>query len=79
MGGIGGGDIKMIAALGLVIGFRQAFAVELMGLVLALLWHGIQKALYKAGARGKAPCKSLPLAPFFTAGYIAVQYILGFS
>lgn len=71
-GGIGGGDIKLTAACGVVLGFQRAFTGQLLALCLLLAWHGICRAADKTGkketetGRGQA----YPLVPFLLAGML---------
>jgi len=57
-GKIGGGDVKLMAASGFVLGVSKGFYMIILGLVMALLWNEVMR-------RGK---ESIPLAPFLALG-----------
>lgn len=57
-GGIGGGDVKLMAAGGFALGVTDGFSMMIWGLFMALLWN-------KAMRREK---NSVPLAPFLAFG-----------
>ena len=40
-GGMGGGDVKLMAAAGLVLGFQRGMAAMVMGLAAMLLFHAL--------------------------------------
>lgn len=75
-GGIGGGDIKLTAATGLVLGLKGAMVGTVLGLSAMLLFHALRKTF-------RRPLKSevkeaYPLAPFLSLGFLAIYfYILG--
>lgn len=66
-GGMGGGDVKLVAACGLVLGFSDALAGCAFGLVLMLCF-----CLFFMGGwrRGKA----CPMAPFLSAGFLVAYF-----
>ena len=71
-GGIGGGDVKLAAACGLVLGLPAALAGTILGLSL-LLFHWVARAIsicYK-----KKAAAVYPLAPFLVLGYMAAYYL----
>lgn len=72
-GGMGGGDIKLMAAAGFVLGLKYGIAATIIGLTTMLLFYVIYKALTKA--RGRECVKTFPLAPFLSTGCMAA-YIL---
>ena len=79
-GGMGGGDIKLTAATGFVIGLPLGMAGLIIGLSAVLLYHLIIQSIRKlehinAPAAEEPP---LPLAPFLSAGFIA-SYLLNFG
>lgn len=47
VGGIGGGDIRLTGACGLVLGFERTLAGLLMALILLLLFHGAGQCIRK--------------------------------
>ena len=67
-GKIGGGDVKLIAALSVVCGLWGSFAL--------LLFAQISMLIYYAGScisckiNGGTASKSLPFVPFITFGYV---------
>ena len=72
-GGMGGGDIKLMAAAGIVLGFQYGIAATIIGLSAMLLFYIVYKAITKA--RGRECVKAYPLAPFLSIGCMAA-YIL---
>ena len=71
-GGIGGGDIKLAGACGLVLGFERTIAGLIMALCLLMLFHAakqctrkMRKAKWEAG-KGQA----YPLVPFLFLGML---------
>ncbi len=78
-GGIGGGDIKLTAACGVVLGLRRAFAGIFLALCLLLVWHGTCRAAGKIRKkdieteRGQA----YPLVPFLWAGMLISIVTMG--
>ena len=71
-GGLGGGDVKLAAACGLVLGLPAALAGTILGLSL-LLFHWVASAIsicYK-----KKAAAVYPLAPFLVLGYMAAYYL----
>lgn len=75
-GGIGGGDIKLTAAAGVVLGLMGAMAGIVLGLSAMLLFHALRKTF-------RRPLEievkeAYPLAPFLSLGFLAIYfYILG--
>jgi len=72
-GGMGGGDIKLMAAAGIVLGMGGGIAATVIGLTAMLLFYAVYKAITKA--RGRECSKAFPLAPFLSIGCVAA-YIL---
>ena len=71
-GGIGGGDIKLAGACGLVLGFERTIAGLIMALCLLMLFHTVKqctrkmrKAKWETG-KGQA----YPLVPFLFLGML---------
>lgn len=64
-GGIGGGDIKLAAAAGFVLGFPTGVLGVIIGLSLLLVYH----------LSHKTSEKSYPLAPFLSAKFVAAFLI----
>ena len=69
--GMGGGDVKLTAACGFVLGFGRGVAGLALGLALTLLFYG---ALRLRRGAGNAP-KALPLAPFLSCGFLAAYFL----
>ena len=71
--GIGGGDVKLTAAAGLVLGIAKGTAAVIIGLA-ALLFFYIGCFIVQK-IRGRDCVKALPLAPFLSLGCIAAYFI----
>lgn len=69
-GGIGGGDVKLTAACGMVLGFAGTFTGLLAALCLLLVWHGVcagaGKIIKNETKTGKE--QAYPLVPFLWIG-----------
>ena len=72
--GIGGGDIKFVAAVGLVIGFWKALIGMSIGLSLVIIFHGVVKLIYRISSKEYGR-KAYPLAPFLALGYVCVYFL----
>ena len=77
---MGGGDIKLTAAAGFVLGFWQGFWGLALGLLLAVLYFCITRLYHKIFRRphaltGRTP---LPFGPFLSIGFAAL-YCFGLS
>lgn len=68
--GIGGGDIKLAAATGMVLGLPASILASLIGLFLFLLFGVAYRAVRKRKGR-----LALPLGPFLAAGTITAYFI----
>ena len=68
--GLGGGDVKFMAATGLYIGFSGALTVMLCGTILAALTGLALILLKKIGRKD-----SIPLAPFLYAGILITLFL----
>lgn len=73
-GKIGGGDVKLIAALSVVCGLWGSFALLLFAQISMLIFYGVSVIVQKL--RGKAADKALPFVPFITFGYIVTTILL---
>ena len=76
---IGGGDIKLTAAVGLVLGFWGGIVGLTIGLAAMLLFYVIQSIagwLQKDKNRKRNERASLPMAPFLSIGFIAVLLLV---
>jgi len=79
-GGIGGGDIKIVGAVGLVLGFERTLAGLMLALIFMLAFHNIRKLPVFAYRRSMEPIQnkkesnhkkdSYPMVPFLTAGML---------
>ena len=72
IGGVGGGDIKLTGACGLVLGFERTLAGLLMALSLLLLFHAARQCIRKIR---KINCvaekeQAYPLVPFLLVGMV---------
>ena len=72
--GIGGGDIKLTAAAGRVLGFGGCTAGLLLGLTASLFFYLINQLIRRLRKLEpqKASQASLPMAPFLSLGFLAV-------
>ena len=73
-GGMGGGDVKLMAAAGLVLGFWRGMAAMVMGLAAMLLFHALCAVIQKL--RGRNVPKAYPLAPFLSLGCLTAYFII---
>ncbi|ERI90675.1 peptidase, A24 family [Clostridiales bacterium oral taxon 876 str. F0540] len=71
-GGIGGGDVKFMAASGFLLGIKGGFIASIIGLLLALCLNAI---VYKV--KNKDKNISFPLAPYLSIGCFLSYLILG--
>ena len=67
--GLGGGDVKFMAAVGLFMGFAGTLAIMLYGTILAALAGIILMILKKIGRKD-----SITLAPFLYAGILVTVF-----
>jgi len=74
LGGMGGGDIKLMAAAGLVLGFSKSIAAAVIGLAALLGFHAGNIIIQKLCGRDAR--KSYPLAPFLSLGCLAAYFLL---
>ena len=79
-GSMGGGDIKLTAAAGLVLGFQGGLWGLALGLALAVLFHGARTLIRRLRGEKTAAIHraALPLAPFLSIGYTTL-FILYFG
>lgn len=72
IGGIGGGDIKLTGACGMVLGIGQTIAGLIMGLVFLLIFHagrqGVRVIQKKKKIAGEE--QAYPLVPFLLLGML---------
>lgn len=67
-GKIGGGDVKLIAALSIVCGLWGSFALLLFAQIAMLFFYAGNYIFCKIN--GKTADKALPFVPFITFGYV---------
>ena len=67
-GKIGGGDVKLIAALSIVCGLWGSFALLLFAQISMLIFYAGNCIFRKIN--GGTASKSLPFVPFITFGYV---------
>ena len=72
-GGIGGGDVKLAAACGLVLGLQHAMMGTMLGLLLQLLFHLCARCVLPLFKR--PVWSSYPMAPFLAIGYAVAYYV----
>ena len=72
-GGMGGGDIKLMAACGLVLGLPKGLLGAMTGLSLLLLYAAIYRIIGRV--RGWEAMKAFPLAPFLSTGCLLAYFI----
>lgn len=70
-GGIGGADIKIMGAAGMVLGFYEGITAMVIGLAGMLGFHLAERLLRKEKA-----ASSYPLVPFLAAGVLLVYLTL---
>ena len=67
-GGVGGGDVKVVAALGLVFGLNKAFWILTVALVCLVAWNALMRLLRRG--EGAYPFIPFLLAASFMAALI---------
>lgn len=72
-GKIGGGDVKLIAALSVVCGLWGSFALLLFAQISMLIFYAGYCIFCKIN--GKTADKALPFVPFIFIGYLALKLI----
>lgn len=72
-GGMGGGDIKLMAACGLMLGLPKGLLAAMAGLSLLLIYVAIYRIVCKVQRREAK--KAFPLAPFLSAGCLLAYFI----
>ncbi len=77
MGGIGGGDIKLTAACGFVLGISAGTAGLILGLTAFCGSYVALKVFCKIRnlSQPSAGQTALPMAPFLSAGFITVYFM----
>lgn len=74
-GSIGGGDIKLTAAAGTLLGLNAGFLGLSLGLSIMLLFHGARCLYIKLHSCGNPLPKTVPLVPFLSLGFL-ISYLL---
>lgn len=59
-GGVGGGDVKVVAALGLVVGLVRAFLILTAALAFLVAWDALMRLVRRGG-------RAYPFVPFLSA------------
>lgn len=69
---MGGGDVKLVTACGLFLGFTIGSIGLVIGLLAALMWYIITNVVHNREKESVETVKtpSLPLAPFLSIGFI---------
>lgn len=65
--GIGGGDIKLIGAMGFALGYPDILMTLVAGLSVMLMYHAVLTFIRKRNH--EAVCCTYPMAPFLGVGY----------
>lgn len=73
-GGMGGGDIKLMAAAGLVLGLQKSIPAIIAGLTAMLVFHAFCFIYQKL--RGRDAPKAYPLTPFLSLGCLAAYFLI---
>lgn len=73
-GGMGGGDIKLMAATGLVLGLQKSTVAIIASLTAMLVLHAFCFIYQKL--RGRDAPKAYPLAPFLSLGCLAAYFLI---
>lgn len=76
-GGLGGGDVKLTAVCGFVLGLPAGCAGLVLGLTSVLVWHFAANGLRRLRRCPitSAGTTALPMAPFLSAGFIAATFL----
>jgi len=72
---IAGGDIKLTAAVGVVLGFRRGMYGLMIGLTLLVLFYIILVIVARIRRKQVAKDLSMPLAPFLGIGFMIIYFI----
>ncbi|NCB42265.1 MAG: prepilin peptidase [Clostridia bacterium] len=72
-GGIGGGDIKLTASAGLVMGLKGAMAGTVLGLSAMLLFHLLRRISQRS--KGLEIEVAYPLAPYLSLGFLVIYFL----
>lgn len=72
-GKIGGGDVKLIAALSVICGLWGSFVLLLFAQISMHIFYAVYAAVMRI--KGKTADKALPFVPFIFIGYLASKLI----
>ena len=72
---IGGGDIKLTASAGIVLGFWKGAYGLIIGLSLLVVFYLLFVLISKIRKKQVAKNLSMPLAPFLGVGFIIMYFI----
>jgi leader peptidase (prepilin peptidase)/N-methyltransferase len=72
-GGMGGGDIKLMAASGMLLGLNESIDAAIIGLTVTALFYIVSSIVQKL--RGRKGQNHFPLAPFLSIGFISVLFL----
>ncbi len=72
---IGGGDIKLTATVGFVLGFWKGIYGLIIGLTLLILFYIMLRISSIIRKKQVAKNLSMPLAPFLGIGFIVMYFI----
>ena len=72
---IGGGDIKLVAVSGIVLGFLKGMYGLMIGLSLLTVFYVFYVVVKKIGRKQVAKDLYLPLAPFLGLGFIIIYFL----
>ena len=65
--GIGGGDIKLVGAMGFALGYLDVLMTLAAGLSVMLMYHAVLTLIRKINQ--EETCMAYPMAPFLGVGY----------
>ena len=72
---IGGGDIKLVAVSGIVLGFLKGMYGLMIGLSFLTVFYVLYVVVRKIGRKQVAKDLYLPLAPFLGLGFIIIYFL----
>lgn len=75
MDGIGGGDIKLAAATGVVLGLPASLTMSFIGLTSFTIFATVYQAIRQGGFRGKAATIGFPVGPFLACGAVVAYFM----
>lgn len=72
--GMGGGDIKLTAAVGLVLGLWKTLMGVTLGLTAVIVIHGV-RILFFRNKYKETESKAYPLAPYLAFGFMCAKFL----